>query len=163
MNRRRWRWAALAGLSIAWGAWAQEPPDPPPAPAEIEALREQVRSLTHQINGLEARYAADQANAEESTQAAAEEKAKAPKVTLDSGGLRVRSADDAFEHRIRLRVSHDFAWFNQDKELEDFIGDEQDGTGFRMARLRLQGKVWNDFSYLAEFDFAGQTPEDSPV
>jgi phosphate-selective porin OprO/OprP len=161
MKRSRWRWTLFATLGIAWGAWAQ-PPEQPPPQADIEALREQVRLLTDQLNGLEARYASDQASAEESAAEAAKAKEKAPKITLDGAGLRVQSADGAFEHRIRLRISHDFAWFKQDNELEDYIGDEQDGTGFRMARIRLQGKVWNDFTYVAEFDFAGETGADSP-
>jgi len=160
MRHRRWFWALFVSLATTLGAWAQ-----PPSPAtaeEIAALREQVRQLSEQLNRLEARYAEDKANQEKAAEEAAKVKENAPKVTLDGGGLRVRSADGAFEHRVRLRIAHDFAWFNQDDELEDVIGDEQDGTGFRMARIRLQGKVWDDFTYVGEFDFAGENGEDTP-
>jgi phosphate-selective porin OprO/OprP len=74
----------------------------------------------------------------------------------------VKSDDGAFEHRVRVRLAHDWAWFNQDNELERALGEEQDGTDFRFARILLQGKVWSDFTYNAEFDFAGQNGEDSP-
>lgn len=160
MKRRSWWWTLLLVLGVAAGAWAQPPS--PSAAEEIEALREQVRALSEQLNRLEARYAEDMADRKAAAQEAANMKAHAPRVTLDSGGLRVRSADGAFEHRVRLRLSHDFAWFNQDRELKDAIGDEQDGTGFRTARIRLQGRLWNDFTYLGEFDFAGQNGEDTP-
>jgi phosphate-selective porin OprO/OprP len=148
----------MIAIALALPARAQDIP----THAEVEALRQQVDALTRQLNSLEARYAADEAKGRASVPANQTSDTPEAKVSLDGNGLRIRSADDAFEARIRLRIAHDFAWFKQDRELADAIGKEQDGTGFRMARLRLQGKAWNDFTYVGEFDFAGQTGEDTP-
>lgn len=160
MRRGSWGWTILPVFGVAMSTWAQ-PPGPPSA-EEIEALREQVRVLSEQLNRLEARYAEDKATEERAAEEAAKVIDSTPRVTLDGDGLRVRSADGAFEHRMRLRISHDFGWFDQDRALECAVGDEQDGTGFRMARIRLQGRVWDDFTYVGEFDFAGQNGEDTP-
>lgn len=164
MRTRTWWGLSLATAGIAATAWGQPPGTP--TPEEVNTLREQVETLTRQLNQFEARYAAEQEKIVEkvdAVQAAAPaEKSGAPIVSLDGQGLRVKSEDGAFEHRIRLRLAHDWAWFSQDEELERALGEEQDGTDFRFARILLQGKVWNDFTYNAEFDFAGQNGADSP-
>jgi phosphate-selective porin OprO/OprP len=164
MRTRNWWGLSLAAAGIATTAWGQPPGTP--TPEEVSALREQVETLTRQLNQFEARYAADKDTIVEkvdAVQAKAEEvKDKQPVISLNGDGLRVKSDDGAFEHRVRVRLAHDWAWFNQDNELERALGEEQDGTDFRFARILLQGKVWSDFTYNAEFDFAGQNGEDSP-
>ncbi|GMW01203.1 MAG: porin [Candidatus Hydrogenedentota bacterium] len=126
---------------------------------ELEALKRQVYELTKQLRLLEVKLENDKATSD----ATAKEKAKTtPKVKLDSGGLQVTSGDDAFQLRIRTRIAHDWAWFNQNDELKLALGDEQDGTGFRYARLVIQGKFWDDFSFNSEIDFAGENGADSP-
>lgn len=155
-----WRVTCLVLLLCTAAAHGQ--PSGAPSRQEIETLRQQIEALRAQLQTLESRYAADREKQEEQARAEEMQQAETPRVTLDGGGLRVRSTDGAFEHRVRLRISHDFAWFDQDRELERAIGDEQDGTGFRMARIRFQGRLWNDFTYVGEFDFAGQTGEDTP-
>lgn len=153
--------SSIAVLLLFSGlAWGQDPA--PPAAEEIAALREEIMRLTNQLNHLEARYAASQSRQEEQAKAAEEAQSKTPKVTLDGGGLRVSSEDGSFEHRVRLRLAHDFAWFRQQEELKRALGDEQDGTDFRFARIQLQGRFWKDFTYVGEFDFAGQDGADSP-
>jgi phosphate-selective porin OprO/OprP len=164
MRTRKWWSLSLAAAGIATAAWGQPPGTP--TPEEVSALREQVETLTRQLNQFEARYAADKDTIVEKVDAvqakAADTKEKQPVVTLDGNGLKVKSEDGAFESRIRVRLGHDWAWFGQDEELRRAVGEEQDGTDFRFARIQLQGKVWEDFNYTAEFDFAGQAGEDSP-
>jgi phosphate-selective porin OprO/OprP len=160
MKKRIGRRIGIVVIAISGTAWGQAPT--PPSAEEVGVLREQIERLTNQLNGLEARYQAAQDNQAEKARAAEAEKAKAPRVALDGGGLRINSADGAFEHRLKLRLAHDFAWFRQDRELEQAVGNEQDGTDFRWARIQLQGRLWNDFTYVGEFDFAGQDGTDSP-
>ncbi len=157
MQLGRWWIAGLAAVCCGLSA-AQSPP----SEAEIDALRRQVDALSQRLQDLEARYAADQAAATDQAAAEAAERADSPRVTLDAGGLRVRSADGAFEHRVRLRLAHDFAWFSQDDALKRALGDEQDGTDFRFARLTMQGRLWDDITYQGEFEFAGQDGGDAP-
>ncbi len=144
MRTRNWWGLSLAAAGIATTAWGQPPGTP--TPEEVAALREQVETLTRQLNQFEARYAADQDSIVEkvdAVQAKAESvKDKQPVVSLNGEGLRIKSDDGAFESRIRVRLGHDWAWFNQDRELKSALGDEQDGTDFRFARIQLQGKAW---------------------
>lgn len=155
MSRKLSRWLVVWCLildtsQLAWGQTADLP-----SREELDSLRQQVESLTRQLDELQTRYAADRVERGKS-------RADSPRITLDSRGLRVQSEDGAFQHQVRLRIAHDFAWFSQDENLKRFVGDEQDGTGFRYARIRLQGRLWDDFTYTGEFDFAGQTGEDTP-
>jgi len=48
----------------------------------------------------------------------------------------------------------DSAWFDQDANNIATLGDIQDGTGFRRARLAATGNVTEDVSYMFELDFA---------
>ena len=150
----------MALFAIAMPVWGQSADTP--SAREIAELKEQIERLSNQLNSLEARYAASQDLQLERESMAEAEKATSPKVTLDGGGLRVRSVEGAFEHRVRLRLAHDFAWFSQDRSLKRALGEELDGTDFRAARIQLQGKLWEDFTYTGEFDFVGQTGADSP-
>ena len=145
----------LSFIATTWG-FSDEPP------TELRELREQIEALTLRLKQLEERYETDKKMANEEKRIEEEQSVKEPQVTLDGKGFRVRSADEDFELRIRLRLAQDFAWFDQDNELKNQFGNEQDGTDFRFARIRLQGRLWEDFRFLGEFDFAGQNGGDTP-
>jgi len=158
------RSAFLAAALVCISAAA---PAQSPEAEEIAALKARIEQLERRLDALaaqqEAAPAADpQTETPPAAAAPAPEKAE-PRVSLDGGGLRVTSADGSFDSRIRLRLQYDYAWFRQDRELERIVGDEQDGTGFREARLLFTGKVFDDFGYSLDIDFAGQTGADSPV
>ncbi len=48
----------------------------------------------------------------------------------------------------------DSGWFSQDDLNRTTLGDINDGTGFRRARLAAKGFVAEDIQYILEFDFA---------
>jgi phosphate-selective porin OprO/OprP len=48
----------------------------------------------------------------------------------------------------------DWGFFSQDAASQATLGDIQDGSGFRRARLAAKGNVAENTSYLFEFDFA---------
>lgn len=157
----------LAGVVLAawWtlpAAFGQDAENLQPRDERIEQLERTVEQLMQELGALKGEIAEEKAERETAAEATAAEKAKQPKIELGKSGFRVTSPDGDFQLRLRLRLLHDFAWFNQDKELERVIGEEQDGTDFRAARIRLEGKAWDDFSFVGEFDFAGQSGEDSP-
>ena len=52
----------------------------------------------------------------------------------------------------------DTAYFNQDDLNEAILGDIENGTAFRRARIAATGNVTEDTSYLLEFDFAQAAP-----
>jgi phosphate-selective porin OprO/OprP len=122
---------------------------------ELDALKAKVQELTAAIQEIEGQLEQDKA-------AAAEAEKKAPVVSTGPGGLRIASADKRYELRIGGSIGYDVAWFRQDDELKQAVGDEQDGTGFRFARLRLQGKLAENVGFRAEYDFAGENAADSP-
>ncbi|MCL4218842.1 MAG: hypothetical protein KJ052_17805, partial [Candidatus Hydrogenedentes bacterium] len=129
--------------------------DVPASAAQVESLRQQVYELNKQLRQLEVQL-------EEDKKTEAEKAKQLPKIKVDSDGLAIGSADGAFQLRVRARAGYDIAWFDQDDELVRAVGDEQDGTGFRFARIRLQGKLYDDFNFLTEYDFAGESGEDTP-
>ena len=178
MKRNRQRWAIALAVGLAgsgwWPAGAQETvapaeplaatppaigaaatPPPPVTPEQLQALQQQVYELTKQLRQVEV--------AMEGQQKTADDKAKAaPVITAGAKGFGFTSADKAFDLKVGGRIGYDVGWFSQDSELEDYVGDEQDGTGFRYARLRLSGKLWEYVTFQAEYDFAGENGADSP-
>ncbi len=73
-------------------------------------------------------------------------------------GLRFESGDGNFKLRVGGRIQNDWAWYNQDDSLKWPVGDEQDGTEFRRARIYLQGDIYEDIFYKAQYDFASDNP-----
>jgi phosphate-selective porin OprO/OprP len=159
----------LAGAVLAWAgaAYAVDPVNPPPevALSEVEALRQQIDALNKQLGNLEQRLTTqEQADAaqKETVEKIQEEQSKAPVVTADGKGFRIASRDKKFELRIGGRVAYDVGWFHQDDELKDYVGDEQDGTAFRYARIRLQARIYENLFTNFEIDFAGENGADAP-
>ncbi len=159
--KERWHpWAArgLAALLLSSPllAHAQDPPPDHAALSEqVEALRTQVYDLNKQLRQLEVQLEDDKKVADDKAK-------KLPVVAAGADGFSLTSADKAFQLKIGGRIAYDIGFFEQDYELETAIGDEQDGTGFRAARIRLQGKLWENTQFQAEYDFAGENGEDTP-
>src|SRR5439155_19333231 len=57
--------------------------------------------------------------------------------------------------QLRGRIHADAVIVNQSTRNRAIIGDVQDATGFRRARLGAQGYVGEQVNWVAEFDFAG--------
>lgn len=149
---RRFGAAALAGALLGGAAFGQETQPPQ---SQLEELREQVYELNKQLRQLELRL-------EDGEKAAADAEKKKIVVKADGSGFSLTSPDKQFQLRVGGRIGYDFAWFDQDDELKRVIGDENDGTGFRYARIRLQGSLWEYVLFQSEIDFAGESGEDTP-
>jgi hypothetical protein len=70
-------------------------------------------------------------------------------------GLKMKSGDGNFKLQIGGRVFNDWGWFDQDDDIETFIGDQVDGTEFRRARIFMKGDIYKNVGYKVEYDFAG--------
>lgn len=153
----------VSGAAFAQGsppsAGAEPPPDPAAAAEEIEALKAQIADLERRLDGLWNRYDTDQ---QEQAKKDAEKAKTSPKVALGADGFKVSTPDGEYETRIGIRLIHDWAWFDQDSELRNVVGDEQDGNGFRAARIFVQGKLQTNLQYQFEIDFAGENSADVP-
>ena len=64
-------------------------------------------------------------------------------------GLRLTGED--FQFKIGGRIMLDFAFFDEDAS----VGDIEDATEFRRARLYFAGLIYNNVDFKAQYDFAG--------
>lgn len=69
-------------------------------------------------------------------------------------GLRFATDDGQFKMRLGGRTAVDWAWFSQDRELEEFFGNQQDGVEFRRAYLYASGLVDGWVEFKSEYDFS---------
>jgi phosphate-selective porin OprO/OprP len=72
-------------------------------------------------------------------------------VSLDQGGLNVRSADGEFAIKVGARLHADFAVHNGDRDTGRAAVD---GTELRRARIELSGTMYRDWRWAAETDLA---------
>jgi phosphate-selective porin OprO/OprP len=73
-------------------------------------------------------------------------------------GLRFETADKNFQAHVGGRGQLDFASFTADDKLEDAVGTFEDGAAFRRARLMVEGLVYKQVEFRAEYEFAGGEP-----
>ncbi len=116
--------------------------------AELARLRQRIESLegavtpnlemSAAISRLEARLDAAQA--------------RAVKV-YHKDGLRIEG--DGFKYRVGGRIHNDYQFSSADSDLEAELGDLEDGTEFRRARVYITGEYGDDVEFKAQYDFAG--------
>lgn len=153
--------AAFAQETAPLPAVAQEAPADPMA-AEIQALKSQIEALSNRVQALERQREAEKAGQAAQAEEQAAKAASAPVVTANKEGFSLASPDKAFTLKVGGVIAYDLSWFDQDDDLRLSVGDEQDGTGFYLARLRLNGAVHSNIEYNMEYDFATQTGADGP-
>lgn len=87
--------------------------------------------------------------------------AKSGHVSLNAywnNGMRLESEDRAFKIGFGGRILNDWGAITADKGLEDaFDGQGLEGTGTEMrhARFYMAGSIYNQFTFKADYDFAG--------
>jgi len=143
----------------------------------IEALERRIAQLENRVPGepselvpakepSEATQDPNQAPAKDFTLAARVKKleaatAEAPEPSPHNlqafwkEGLRVESRDGDFKLRLGGRTAIDHAWYSDDTELQQALGNNQDGIGFRRAYLYMSGLINGWIEYKSEYEFAG--------
>ncbi|MGH7163866.1 MAG: OprO/OprP family phosphate-selective porin, partial [Planctomycetota bacterium] len=73
-------------------------------------------------------------------------------------GIRAETSDKSFSVKIGGRVMNDWFWKDADDPVRAaFAGVSEDGVTFRRARLHIQGTMYKNIDFSAEFDFASGT------
>lgn len=73
-----------------------------------------------------------------------------------SSGLRMKSKDGNFSLKVGGRIMNDWAIYSTDSDTPDTFRKIGDGTEFRRARLYMEGEVYTNIKYKAQYDFGGQ-------
>lgn len=168
---------ALLGV-IAWSAQsncllAQAPPLEPPAvpltvfaeetaeaellpvqPASVILDRESVQRIVREE--LAARKTAAPAEPEKEPEWIEVGKDRSLNARWDNGFV-AESADKSFRAHLGGRMDFDNTWFNQDDNILIGPSPDQtmhDGTLFRRARFRADGRLWEFMDYACEVNFA---------
>lgn len=126
---------ALVGVATASGAQSGSNPAAPVDPAELE---QRVKVLERKLELAE--------------EQAAEKAKTAPTVTAGADGFAIKSADGAFQLRLRALVQEDGRFFFGDDERP-----LNDTFVLRRARPILEGTLWKIVDFKLMPDFGGGT------
>jgi phosphate-selective porin OprO/OprP len=90
------------------------------------------------------------------TMASAQDEPAPSRVTVDKGGLKVESGDGAFQFRISGRLHADGTVHVGETPSSSggTNNDATDGVEIRRARIFVNAKVYEDFNWTGEVDFA---------
>jgi phosphate-selective porin OprO/OprP len=131
----------------------------PTAPSVPASVSEQVAAQQQQIDTLSRKLDATQTEARLARQ-------EAPTWSLAGGRPTVTSADGRFSAAIRMIAQYDSAYYMQSAAAQQFAAangpDLSSGANFRRAQLGIQGKVFGDWSYYFNYDFAGAGGTETP-
>ncbi len=69
-------------------------------------------------------------------------------------GLHLETFDRTIKFKIGGRIMNDWAWF-ADSDTGKQVGELEDGTEFRRARIYISGQIYDDITFKAQYDFSG--------
>jgi phosphate-selective porin OprO/OprP len=114
----------------------------------IQQMEDQIRTLKGELQDMQ-----EQAAAHPPAPAAPQDD-KTFKVYWKDG-LRAETANKKFTTKIGGRIQNDWSTGTQDSDITAAIGDFKNGVEFRRARLYIEGTIYDDIIYKAQYDFAG--------
>lgn len=114
----------------------------------LKVLRDKGTISSQDYELLKNAAAADQQAKEDVAKKLEKVEKESVNVKLDKG-LKISSGDDAFEMKLGGRVMADYAWIDDDRDLDG------NGSEFRRTRFFMSGKAFNDWKYKLQVDFAG--------
>lgn len=110
--------------------------------AELVTLKKQVADSQAEISRLK------QQNTRDQQQLAAVKKQASRRVEVTTrGGIGVKTQDGQFETRLRGRLMVDMAKYDGEPQIAD-------GTHIRRARLAWTGRMFGDWGFQLDYDFA---------
>jgi phosphate-selective porin OprO and OprP len=166
MRSRKWFCLSMAwALFAATAARGQDSGGPdqvndgaqrPPAPSSNVSY-EEFSSVLARLEALEAQQKAKEG--EKKAEAAPDE--GCPWFCCD--GKKAKEVPlKGLTYKVGGRIFWDNYWFDQSPGSKAIVGDEQNSTGFRAARISVAGQVWENVEYEIELDLAAfNTPADA--
>lgn len=79
-------------------------------------------------------------------------------------GLQFMSTDDSFRIHVGGNFQFDYGWTAASEAVQlgsGGIGELADGAGFRFARIRIDGTMYQHFEWVTEFDFSNTANNDT--
>lgn len=129
---------------------------------ELQQQKQRSSELENRVNQLEARQKLKERSfnekIEDLAQQSEEKKTEAAPTDLRvywKEGLRLDTPDKNFQLKIGGRIQNDWLWISEDDDIKAAIGEQEDGTEFRRARLYVQGLIYGNTEYKLQLDFAG--------
>jgi len=116
---------------------------------EIDDLKKQLSEMNNRINQLEARQKSEEPNENTSKTASTDFR------VFWKEGLTFTTQDGNFKLKAGGRIQNDWLWISEDSDLKADVGEQEDGTEFRRARLYLSGLIYGNVEFKAQYDFAG--------
>ncbi len=116
---------------------------------EIDDLKKQLSEMNSRINQLEARQKSEEPNENTSKTASTDFR------VFWKEGLNLATQDGTFRLKAGGRIQNDWLWISEDSDLKADVGEQEDGTEFRRARLYLSGLIYGNVEFKAQYDFAG--------
>lgn len=133
---------------------------------EIQDLRATLRTLQQRLDRLSALQPDSNSLASTGSTAQKESTESEPlsfRLEWDQG-FSVRSTDDRFKIHLGGNVQFDTGWNAASQTVQygsGGIGDLQDGSVFRRARIRTDGTLFGHIEWMTEFDFANSVENDT--
>ncbi len=136
----------LGVVALASGSAVAQTPGA--SQAQLDALNRQIQALQGQVKTLSEKL-------EKEIKAVDKRVTDSPRVSIDNGRPRIRSASgasQAFDVALRTRFHFDYGyWFP-----EQGAGDLPDGFNVRRAFIGLYGTVFTDWNFGINADFSGR-------
>lgn len=142
---------ALAAVTVAGPARAQEPPAPEEPPAATDET-EAPKSVEQRLDEIDQKLRVLDRRGEIKDEAEAEKAKSATTATSGKDGFSLKSADGAFVLKIRGYVQFDGRFYADDEQkpaVDTFV--------LRRVRPILEGTLWKIFDYRVMTDFGAGT------
>ena len=129
--------------------------------SEVASATSQQPMTEEQVRALVTKMLADnKAKSTGEKDAKKEEKKEDPKAMSAkwNNGMELQTKDKAFRVHVGGRVQMDDAWFSTPQSIQNNINiPYADGADFRRARLRVDGTMYENYDWAAEFDFVNSS------
>ena len=160
--------AAMSALILGAAAHAQAVPPPPPTTIDTEepafgpapvaapaatgdAVLDRLNALEAKVQTLEARNKTLEEQLQDSTTRLQTVEVRAARSVQPAVSPTLSDVNGGFTFKARGVIDADFVHFNERAGGYDF----NSGTGFRRARLGVEGTAFKNFAWRLEVDFAG--------